>query len=255
MKIVFIGSGNIAHFFAPLLHKKGHKIVQVYSRTITHGKELSQLVNAELTDDLNNISSEADVYFLAIKDDALQEVAQQLQFKCKMAIHCAGAVALDVIENISDNRAVIWALYSVRKNDLPKISNVPLIVEANNETAWETALSLAGDISEKVLQADYRQREWLHLNAVLVNNFTNHLFSVAAEICKENDLPFDFLYPIIFQTVRQIENASPLESQTGPAIRHDEQTIQKHKQLLQAHPQWAKLYEAMTQSIQNNEKR
>lgn len=250
MKIVFIGSGNIAHFFAPLLHKKGHKIVQVYSRTIAHGKELSQLVNAELTDNLNNISREADVYFLAIKDDALQEVAGQLKFKCNMAIHCAGAVSLDVIKDISDNRAVIWALYSVRKNDLPKIDNVPLVVEANNEPSLATALSLAGDISEKVLQIGYRQREWLHLNAVLVNNFTNHLFSVAEQICKENDLPFDFLYPIIFQTVTQIEHSSPQKSQTGPAIRYDEQTIQKHEELLKKHPQWEKLYKVITQSIQ-----
>lgn len=253
MKIVFIGSGNIAHFFATRLHEKGHDIVQLYSRTLEHGKELSKKINATLIDDLKQITQHADAYFLAIKDDALSEVAQQLNFTDKLVIHCAGAIPLDVVEHISTNRAVIWALYSVRKDDLPTINNVPLIVEGNNDTALQNALLLANDISEKVVQTDYRQREWMHLNAVLVNNFTNHLFSVAEKICNENKLPFEILHPIIFQTVKQIAQSSPGKSQTGPAIRNDNQTIQKHELLLHNQPYWKKMYETITASIQNTE--
>lgn len=250
MRIVFIGSGNIAHFFAPVLSRKGHDIVQVYSRTHAHASALAALTGSAATDKLADIVTDADVYILAIKDDALAEVSAQLKFPGKTVIHCAGAVSLDVLEQVSENRAVIWSLYSVHKNNLPQSSTVPLIVEGNNDQALETAYSIAGAISESVLKTDYEQRQLLHLNAVFANNFTNHLLTIAQKICEANKLPFEILHPIIRQTLEQTEIIRPAESQTGPAIRHDEATMVKHLQLLSPYPEWQEIYARISKSIQ-----
>ena len=251
MRIVFIGSGNIAQFFATRLFKKGHEIVQVYSRTRAHANILAQTTNAVVTDKLSEIVDTADVYILAIKDDALADVASQLQFEDKTVIHCAGAVALDVLQQTSANNAVIWSLYSVNKNSLPKSDSIPLIVEGSNEQAVAIALLLANDISDTVLQTDFKQRQMLHLNAVLANNFTNHLLAIAQKICEDNQLPFEILHPIIKQTLEQTANILPSESQTGPAIRNDEETIQKHLALLEHKPEWQKIYADISASIQS----
>lgn len=251
MRIVFLGSGNIAHFFAPVLSRKGHDIVQVYSRTLTHASSLAALTGSAVTDDLTAIDPDADVYILAIKDDALAEVAAQLSFEGKTVIHCAGAVSLDVLQQVSANRAVIWALYSVRKHNLPERSDVPLIVEGSNEQALDMAYRIASDISDRVLKTDYTHRQMLHLNAVFVNNFTNHLLTIAQKICEQHQLPFDILQPIIRQTLEQTEKILPSESQTGPAIRHDEATIAKHLELLAAYPGWQEVYASISKSIQD----
>lgn len=251
MRIVFLGSGNIAHFFAPRLQKKGHEIVQIYSRNIEHAKALASICAAgPVTDRVEDIDADADAYVLAIKDDALSVVAQQISFPGKIVLHCAGAIPLDAIARVSAHCAVIWSLYSIKKNNLPQNGFVPLIVEANTPVAREAALTLANDISNKVLETDFPQRQILHLNAVLVNNFTNHLFAIAQKICEEQGLPFDILYPIMHQTIEQAQYVLPSESQTGPAVRHDEETIQKHLALLTAHPEWQKIYTDITNSIQ-----
>lgn len=251
MRIVFIGSGNIAHFFIPRLQRKGHEIVQIYSPTPEHGEALASLCGiTQVTDKLNEIVDDAEVYILAIKDDALALVAKQLHFDGKVVIHCAGAVSLDVIANISAQRAVIWTLYSIKKNNLPQDNNVPLIVEANSQQALNIALELAHDISERVLETDFLQRQMLHLNAVFVNNFTNHLFTIAQKIGEEHHLPFDVLRPIMNQTLEQTRTVMPAESQTGPAIRNDQDTIEKHLSLLEAHPHWQKIYSDISTSIQ-----
>ncbi|MFA6058839.1 MAG: DUF2520 domain-containing protein [Taibaiella sp.] len=255
MRIVFIGSGNIAHFFIPRLQRKGHDIVQIYSPTLAHGQALASLCNvAHVTDQLHEIVTDAEVYVLAIKDDALPLVAKQLNFEGKVVIHCAGAVSLDVIANISEQRAVIWALYSIKKTNLPQDNKVPLIVEAKGAKALDVATALAYDISDVVLQTDFVQRQMLHLNAVFVNNFTNHLLTIAQKIGEEHQLPFNILHPIISQTLERIGNAMPAEMQTGPAIRHDNETIQKHLALLEAHPEWQQIYADISKSIQQTAK-
>ncbi len=249
MRIVFIGSGNIAFFFATRLHRKGHEITQVYSRTRAHGDLLAALTHSNVTDNLDEIIPDADVYILAIKDDVLEEMAARLSFKNKTVIHCAGAVPLEVLGNISENKAVIWSLYSIRKSNLPKGNNVPLIVEANTPAAATIALKLAHDISDTVLETDFRQRQLLHVGAVFANNFTNHLFSIAQQLCEEHGLPFEVLHPIIRQTTQQIGFINPTDSQTGPAARNDTTTIQRHLNLLEPHPDWQKIYADISNAI------
>lgn len=252
MRIVFIGSGNIAHFFATRLQRKGHDLVQVYSRDTGHAEALATLCGvSSVTTELAAIDHNADAYILAIKDDALPEVARQLHFDGKVVIHCAGALPLDAIAGTSGDLAVIWSLYSIKKANLPQGDEVPLIVEGNTGKARETALTLARDISGTVLETDYAQRQMLHLNAVFVNNFTNHLLAIAQKISETHQLPFEILQPIIRQTLEQTARILPAESQTGPAVRHDQATISRHLALLEAHPEWQQVYAGITASIQH----
>lgn len=252
MRIVIIGSGNIAHFFTPRVQKNGHEIVQIFSPNLENAKLLAA-ANAvgNYTSDLEAINPDADAYILAVRDDALKELNKKLSFGDKLVVHCAGAVPLDAIANISKNTAVIWTLYSIRKSNLPSSNEVPLIVEANSDEALQDAVILARAISDRVLTTSFEQRQLLHLNAVLVNNFTNHLLAIAEHLSEEYRLPFDVLQPIIEQTFSRIKTVLPSESQTGPAIRRDEVTMEKHLSLLESHPLWQQIYREMSASIQD----
>jgi len=252
MKIVMIGSGNIAHFFLPRLQRHGHEVVQVYSPNPENAGKLAALHQVPaFTGNIHEIDRDADAYILAVKDDALPSLNEVLRLPGKLVIHCAGAVPLSVIGLISANRAVIWTLYSVRKSNLPVAGDIPLVVEACTAAGWTQTLEIARSISGNVLEVSFEQRQLMHLNAVLVNNFTNHLFTIAEKLSAENGLPFEALFPIIKQTFSQLGQVSPSRSQTGPAIRKDESTLQKHLALLQQHEDWRRVYEAMSRSIQN----
>lgn len=108
---------------------------------------------------------------------------------------------------------------------------------------------LAKLIGSKYFDLNSSQREQLHLAAVLVNNFTNHLFVEANLICKKNNLPFDLLLPLIKETVQKVEKLSPNEAQTGPASRNDSETISKQIKLI-PNNRLKKIYKALTSAIQ-----
>lgn len=251
MRIVIIGSGNIAHFFTPRLQRNGHEIIQIFSRNLENARQLAVANGIEnYTSVSAAIATDADAYILAVRDDALQSLNELLRFEGKLIIHCAGAVALNAISDISPKNAVIWTLYSIRKNNLPASNDIPLIVEANSEEALQDAVTLANAISDRVLVTSFEQRQLLHLNAVLVNNFTNHLLAIAEKLSEEHQLPFDILQPIIDQTFSRIKDVAPSESQTGPAIRKDEATMKKHLSLLGNHKAWQQIYKDISASIQ-----
>ena len=105
-------------------------------------------------------------------------------------------------------------------------------------------------ITDELFEAKYEQRRWMHLAAVMSNNFITHLMAICEQVCSDNDLPFSTLLPIIEQTFDRIKQSSPQALQTGPAIRNDVSTIQSQIALLEQHPNWQSIYKAMTESIQ-----
>src|SRR5690606_12433218 len=107
-------------------------------------------------------------------------------------------------------------------------------------------------ISEQVYQVDSEQRRALHLSAVFVNNFVNHLYHIGEQICKKNQLPFDILRPLIAETAAKITEMPPLEAQTGPAKRCDNSTLLKHREQLTPHPLYLQLYDLLTEAIQQS---
>lgn len=250
MNIVLLGAGNIAHYFAQQLSAaSGINVIQLYNRTADHGKPLSNAWNIPLVTEIAGIDRNADAFIFCVKDSAIAELAATLPLGERLAVHCAGSQSLDILEACSRNTAVIWPVYSINKNSLPQHREVPLMVEGNNERALQHALYLAEQLSNLVTPVSYQQRQYMHLNAVIANNFTNHLYAICAKISAEQHLPFDSLLPIIRQTVAQLGQYDPASVQTGPAIRNDQPTLQKHLALLGEHPEWAAVYESISASI------
>jgi predicted short-subunit dehydrogenase-like oxidoreductase (DUF2520 family) len=109
--------------------------------------------------------------------------------------------------------------------------------------------ALFANISVRILEADSNRRAGIHLAAVFANNFTNHLYAIANELLKSENLPLDVLFPIMQETLNKLENLSPQEAQTGPAIRGDQEVIKKHLEMLRLHPEYQKIYSFVSESI------
>lgn len=248
MNIVIIGAGNIAHCFGTLLKIHGHQILQVISRKKENAQILAENLHASASDDLLDINMEGDIYLLAVSDSAIPELNDELRLGKRIVLHTAGAVPLDAIKRISTHTGVMYPLQSIRK-EVKNYPVIPLLLEASNDEVMRRLQSIAQSISSQTEVVSSEQRLQLHLGAVLANNFTNHLIVRAKQFCEQKGLDFNLLQPIIRETFDRLEKFAPETVQTGPAMRKDEETMAKHRALMQDQPHLQEIYKVMSDSI------
>lgn len=247
IKVVIIGSGNVAvHLVEAFFNAENIDLVQVYARNLLSIKYLQTKV--AITDDLSQLK-EAEVYILAISDNAIEKVSSKLKNIKSLVVHTSGATSIEKLQNLG-KKGVFYMLQTFSKNTEVDFSTIPFCIEAEGEKDLKTLEFLAKSIGKKCYHINSEQRQQLHVSAVFVNNFTNHLYQMANDICKRNDIPFEILHPLILETATKVMETSPFEAQTGPARRNDTKTIQNHLKLLNKKQQ--KLYKLFTKLISRN---
>jgi hypothetical protein len=251
MRVVMIGSGNVATIFSRLIKRGGHTILQVISKQLPNARTLATELNCDFADNYGVLNKTADIYILAINDDSLNKLDNPFTVGDKLVVHTAASVSKHVLQNISTNYGVLYPLQSLRK-EIRDTVDIPLLIDGNSDHSVKMIRDLALSISPIVSKANDEERLKLHIAAVIANNFTNHLFSLTEEFCKEEKIDFKLLLPIINETTRRLSTHSPAAMQTGPAIRNDDSTINKHLAILANYPKLKNLYRLITDSIRAN---
>lgn len=251
MKISFIGSGNVATHLAKAFHNAGYQILQVWSREYDHAEALANQVFAEPIDRLKLLYPTADVYILAVSDDALFDLALELKLRDALVLHTAGSVSLKVLAPISRKHGVIWSPQTFIRDVKMDYSSLPFCIEGSSDIVLQHIRALLEPVSNHIYYISTEQRKWLHLAAVMTNNFGNAINALAQDLLKEHDIPFEIMHPIIEMTAEKLKHGGLWQQQTGPARRHDDKTIDNQRSLLADDPQMLKLYELMTEIIQN----
>ena len=249
-KISLIGSGKTATVLGKVLVHAGHTIVQVWSRSEVGANDLAKRLNAEATTDLAAIKAEVDIYLIAVKDDAIGEVAAQLRVGNKIIAHTSGIKSKELMKTASPNYGIFYPFVSMTKESTTDLKNVLLMIEGSNDGTIDALSTLANTISDNVREVEENQRQSLHLAAVFAHNFTNHMYTVAEKILNDKGLPFEDLRPLIAAHFSSVQKLSPSVLQTGPAIRHDSTTIEDHLRLLEQNSELRDLYLTMTEAIQ-----
>lgn len=201
------------------------------------------------TDDISKVE-DADVYIIGIPDDGISSFSEALFFKNKLVVHTSGGAAMNVLSS-KNRRGIFYPLQTFSKQRRVDFKNIPICIEAENQNDLNLLRKLGEIISENVVEISSEKRAKLHLAAVFVNNFTNYLYEIGSEILKDEDLPFDLLKPLIVETASKIKTLSPKEAQTGPAMRNDVKTIEKHLHLL-GDSQYRKFYELFTEELKQH---
>lgn len=246
-KVVILGSGNVATHLAKAIDKN-HHVIQIYSRTKTHASSLAkELTECKATDKPEEIDPNADLYIISVSDDAIKKVVDIMPHVRGIVVHTSGSVALDKLADIGNNIGVFYPLQTFSKETEVNISEVPFFLEASDESTMERLEHLAGTLSEKVYHADSYQRQTLHIAAVFACNFFNFLLDTSTEILKEKGYALDVLAPLINVTAAKAINSGAFNSQTGPAVRGDLETIHKHIDSLD--PERKEIYRLLSQSI------
>ena len=251
MKVVIIGSGNVASILGRLIQQTSHQVLQIVGRNKESVALLADELHCVGTIFFDEMEKEADIYLLAVADAALVDLGKTLRLPNKIVVHTAGAMPLDTLQNVSTKLAVLYPLQSLRKEN-KELPVIPLLIDSNDADSFVLLELFAKSISNKVNRCNDWDRLKLHLAAVFVNNFTNHLYTLAADFCKEEAIDFSQLQPLIEETALRLRHHSPAQMQTGPALRKDNATIAKHLRLLAANSNMTSVYLKLTESIGEN---
>jgi predicted short-subunit dehydrogenase-like oxidoreductase (DUF2520 family) len=250
IQVSIIGSGNVAqHLIQAFAKTTEIELVQVFSRK----PELlfSLVPNHKIISDYNLLKA-VDLIIIAVSDDAIAIVSAQITLKNQLVVHTSGSVSMDAL-NSKNRHGVFYPLQTFSVSKEIDFKLIPICLEATTRKDYQILEKVAKSISDVTYNINSEQRKALHVAAVFVSNFVNHLYQIGNELCLENDLSFDILKPLITETANKIQTLSPTQAQTGPAKRNDTQTIKAHLSFLTNDNQ-KEIYKLLTKSIIDNGK-
>ncbi|MFK5889848.1 MAG: DUF2520 domain-containing protein [Flavobacteriaceae bacterium] len=248
ISVSVLGYGNVAwHLVNAFEAAADVNLIQVYNK-----RPLLKIdFKAPFITDLSELAP-AQIYIIAIPDDAISPFSEQLNLKDTLVVHTSGSLPMTAL-NSPSRKGVFYPLQSFSKNKPVNFSEIPFTIEAENSTDLVLLKTLAKCLSPLVYKIDSNQRKQLHLAAVFVNNFVNYMYSIGENLCRSNNIDFNILKPLITETALKIEKLSPKEAQTGPAVRFDKETIENHLNILPS--EYKEIYTLLTNSIQKDVKK
>lgn len=244
MKIVIIGSGNVAYHLAKAFTENKIPIHQIFGRNQVALEEISIELNIPYSTD---VLAEADLYIISVKDDAIAEVSAMIKNKNALVAHTSGSTSKNILVG-EYRKSSFYPLQTFSKNKKLDYKEIPFFIDAETESDKNILLTLAKKISKNSMFVDDEKRKYIHLTAVFSCNFVNHLFARAKEIADNQEIPFEYFLPLIDETVDKIHHLDPKKAQTGPAIRNDKKILELHEQLLE-NEEHKKIYKVLNQSI------
>ena len=248
MKIVFIGAGNLATRLSLAMQRVGMQIGQVYSHTEASARQLATRLGCPWTNDLSALQEDGDLYVFSLKDTVLSDVISKVKPNNGMWVHTAGSMSMSVFEGYAQRFGVLYPLQTFSKGRNVNFDVIPIFLEANTDKNADYLKNIASALSENVRFMSSEKRRSLHLAAVFACNFTNHIYTLSYKLLENESIPADVLLPLIDETVSKIHSMPPAAAQTGPAIRYDENVINKHLARLDD-PDMQAIYRLLSQSI------
>jgi predicted short-subunit dehydrogenase-like oxidoreductase (DUF2520 family) len=247
--VSIIGSGNVAyHLISAFQKAEGIQLVEVCAR---NAKNIEALIGqAQIVSEVNNLKT-VDICIIAVSDLAISAISHAIPFENKIVAHTSGSIAMNELSG-KNKRAVFYPLQTFSINKEVDFETIPLCLESENSEDYSVIEKVALAISKVTYSINTSQRKALHVSAVFVNNFVNELYQVGYEICHDNKIPFDILKPLILETAHKITKLTPLQAQTGPAKRKDNQVLESHLEFLKDQNKKA-IYTLLTQNIQSHE--
>ena len=244
MKIVIIGSGNVAYHLAKAFTQNNIEVSQIFGRNEVELNKISEELNIPYS---TKELADADLYLISVSDSAVEQVSDLIKTEKALVAHTSGSLPIETL-NGDYRKASFYPLQTFSKTKNLEYSKIPFFIEAENQIDEKSLFELASLISDNVETSDYEKRKYIHLTAVFACNFVNHLFARAKEISDSQDLDFNYFIPLIDETVEKIHHLEPKSAQTGPAVRGDERVLKLHEVLIKDE-EHRKIYNTMNESI------
>ena len=252
--IAFIGAGNLAWHLAPELENFGHKVSLVNSRSKKNAVSLiDRLYRASYKKSLDFSKSDIDIIIITVSDNHIKDIASEIiipEHCC--VIHTSGTQSIEILgRSAALHYGVLYPLQTFTKGVKASFKDTPIFVEGNGNYAYKVLQELSRKLSKQTYKLDSEQRSILHLSAVIASNFSNHMLTIAKSLMDQHDMSFELLHNVVYTMVQKAFIAGPENGQTGPAVRKDLDTLEKHRKLLKSDRNLHKLYTLISNHIIN----
>lgn len=251
-RIAILGTGNVAWHLQLAFENAGHIVTEVYGRNLEKAEKLvASSYQAEPTSSLDFSDSKAEIFIIALADDSVEEVAQELILPDGAILaHTSGTLSIKSITYAAtEDIGVFYPLQTLTQGTSVDFRHVPICVEGETKKARNQLLALAKSVSEHVQLLESGQRRLIHLAAVFACNFTNHMLTISKKLLEQHNLNYELLQPLITETINKSLEIGPEKAQTGPAIRGDIETLDKQLDALEGDDQVAQIYKLISQHI------
>ena len=249
--ISFAGAGKVATTLSRKIYETGIKVDLIVSVTKENGQSLAESCEASWSSILEFPVS-TDIIIVAVPDHKLKSVLENL--KCQpdtLVVHTAGSIGLDIFPDHLIRKGVLYPLQTFSRDRKVDLTDIPFLLESSDIQSSAILEELVSSIGGETYFVSTEQRIMIHLAAVFICNFTNHMLTGGKQLAEKAGVPFEIFYPLLQETVSKVMDIGPEKSQTGPAVRNDQNTIDKHMELLSFSPELKKIYKELTMSIIN----
>jgi len=245
--IVILGAGNVAFHLTRALIENTLNVRQIFNRTLEKAQEIGEANRISYTDKISEIEK-ADLYIIASADSGIEEFSHYIPYDDVLVVHTSGSSPMSTLKG-DYRKGVLYPLQTFSRERNMRYDNIPFFIEAENPEDLIKLNNLAKRVSNEVHELDFAARMQVHMTGVWANNFVNHLYYIAGNICEQNNVPFDVLLPLIQETANKVIELHPKDAQTGPAKRGDQLIIDRHLEELQNDSRLLQIYQIMTDSI------
>lgn len=239
--ITIIGTGNVAEILGQRLFDEGIQVVSVVGRNKERASELAYKWSARI-EDIADISGE--FVLVCLPDSVTKNVVEQIDDQ-KIVAYTAGSLSLTEISH--PNCGVFYPLQTFSKARKENTLRYPILIESKSSSVSDFLKELGNKISDQVEYCDSEKRKHIHLSAVFINNFSNHVIYLGQKLARQKDIDPQLFAALIEETFAKLKDITPKEAQTGPAARNDLATIKSHLNLLQGDER--EIYKLMTNNL------
>jgi predicted short-subunit dehydrogenase-like oxidoreductase (DUF2520 family) len=246
MRVTIIGYGNLGYSLSHILYSLG-----LLNAILV--KKIPDKGNLPFITNLKEIPTKSDLYIFATQDKEIEKILDTNQgfFKAKTLIHCSGTLSSKIFSGFTENYGVFYPLHSFVKGTQSNFTYIPVFITASTSKTEALLKKLAEKLNSHYKLISDKERLSLHLAAVFAQNFTNHMLYISKSIAEQNNLSFSDIIKLLKPYFNKItEGISPEKLQTGPAIRNDLPTLNKHIKLLESNSDWQNIYRFVSDSIQ-----
>lgn len=248
MKVLIIGTGNVATALGKAFAAAGHQLTGVAGRDEIKTRKLAAKLKTTPFFSFSEVPLSADLTVIAVKDDAINLVASKLPKLKGVVIHTSGSTNISALKKFA-RRGVLWPVETISKSNRGKFKGVPFVIEGGDEKTTALLMQTVHSLSGETYVMDSERRQVMHMAAVIVNNFTNYLLTVAEDILQKESLPFEVLRKLSESTIENAFRTGAKASQTGPAARNDRKTLEQHLKLLSSSKDYSRLYSIISKMI------
>ncbi len=247
--VAIIGSGNVAYVYSKVLKNNGINLQYILTRNQDKISEVEKQFGIKAISDYEKLFA-CDLIIIAVKDDAIEEVAAKLHNYKGVLVHTSGTQNTTILQSV-DNYGIIYPLQTLTKDYDVDFKAVPVLINASTAEVKKKLMCFARKMSDIVIECSDEDRRYIHMNAVYVSNFVNVMLQIGEKLLKEKTLGISILEPLVRETVNKAFMMGAEKALTGPARRGDAETINKHLELLKNNEEEKEIYKILTNYITN----